>query len=236
MAAGISQGTELPNLRVFNADPTIAPGIPGIPNQLLIRTDNNTLYYYAGPLDTNWIPLGGAVPPPATIDITGLPGGPGPIAANTVDFSGVPGSVLVNPGPPGVALVGVDLNYREDDINGPGTDNTGVFSDFLTLSLPFVDPAVFPVAAYRVGWRCWGFSDIGQIEVQIADDGGLPIDGPFVSDALAGNPAFFGGFVSYQLGAIFPQLVRLQFRAPGAIGTASIQFGKLECELIRGGL
>jgi len=53
-----SQGTELPNIRLSNSDPTILPGVSGIPNQLLIRTDTNELYFYRGPLDTNWSKIG----------------------------------------------------------------------------------------------------------------------------------------------------------------------------------
>jgi len=53
------QGTELPTIHVCDTDPTVFPGIPGgTPNILLLRTDNNSLYYYAGPLDTDWKLLG----------------------------------------------------------------------------------------------------------------------------------------------------------------------------------
>jgi len=62
-----SQGTELPNIKLSSTDPTIAPGIPGIPNQLLIRTDTNQLYSYRGPLDTNWSPLGSPPSTPSTV-------------------------------------------------------------------------------------------------------------------------------------------------------------------------
>jgi len=59
------QGTEFQTLQVVDVDPTLSPGISGgTSNLLLLRTDTNQLYYYAGPLDTDWrIIIGGFVPP-----------------------------------------------------------------------------------------------------------------------------------------------------------------------------
>lgn len=54
MVQSFRQGTELQTIEICNSDPTIAPGLPGTPNLLLLRTDNNSLYYFKGPLDTDW--------------------------------------------------------------------------------------------------------------------------------------------------------------------------------------
>jgi len=100
--ANASQGTELPNIRVTDTDPTLAPGIPGIPNQLLIRTDTNELYSYRGPLDTNWSKIGSG-------------GGGGGSSGVFVWEAGMPWSTVyaaVNDGKPWIVLVQKDGAFR----------------------------------------------------------------------------------------------------------------------------
>lgn len=68
------QGTELQTIHVCNVDPTIAPGIPGgTPNLLLLRTDVKSIYYFEGPLDTDWKLVGSAASGPTFPDIIDTP-------------------------------------------------------------------------------------------------------------------------------------------------------------------
>jgi hypothetical protein len=53
------QGTELMSVIVVDYDPTTGDGVPGgTPYLFLIRTDIPSLYYYNGPLDTDWVQVG----------------------------------------------------------------------------------------------------------------------------------------------------------------------------------
>ena len=75
MAFNFRQGTDLQSIHVCDFDPTVGVGVPlGTPFMLLLRTDTEELYYYDGPLDTDWrLVSGGGVGPP------GPPGPVGPI-------------------------------------------------------------------------------------------------------------------------------------------------------------
>lgn len=54
------QGTELMTVQVVDFDPTTGSGVEGgTPYLFLIRTDTPSLYYYNGPLDTDWVLLTG---------------------------------------------------------------------------------------------------------------------------------------------------------------------------------
>jgi hypothetical protein len=115
---GIQSGTESPNIRTFSGDPTQAPGIPGIPNQLLIRTDNNTLYSYRGPLDTNWVLLGssgGGIPPSLGSEVL-------------EDFINAAGVNFVIDVAPGTGIITSSPNTRTVGLAqlSPGANNSGV--------------------------------------------------------------------------------------------------------------
>lgn len=64
---------------ILGSDPNALGGTPGTPLQFLIRTDIPTLYYYAGPLDTNWVPLTGTGTGPNPVLLTNNNGGALPI-------------------------------------------------------------------------------------------------------------------------------------------------------------
>jgi hypothetical protein len=70
MSSSYRQGTELPSVQIVDFDPTVGDGVSnGTPNLFLIRTDVPSLYYYKGPLDTDWILLGAAssIPNPSEL-------------------------------------------------------------------------------------------------------------------------------------------------------------------------
>lgn len=111
------QGTELPNIKNSNVDPTIAPGIPGTyPNQLLIRTDVPSLYRYVGPLDTNWEKLGSGAAIPSLPDLTDTPG---VLVTSAVPFK--VGSIVAVPG---------EVDRLSIDVDNGGSPGTVSIHDF----------------------------------------------------------------------------------------------------------
>lgn len=84
----IRQGTEFQTILSTTLDPTIGLGVRGgTPNLLLLRTTTNQLYYYKGPLDTDW----GLLTPAAT---SYPPASPSPAPVNSIlfdDFVGFAG-------------------------------------------------------------------------------------------------------------------------------------------------
>lgn len=105
------QGTELQTIHVCNVDPTIAPGIPGgTPNLLLLRTDVKSIYYFEGPLDTDWKLVGSAASGPSPVvtlteSLAGNGTVPSPLSSHVFMWSaGVPWATLYSqmilvPGP-----------------------------------------------------------------------------------------------------------------------------------------
>jgi hypothetical protein len=67
MTTNFRQGTELMSVQVVDFDPTIGLGVSGgTPFLFLIRTDTPGLYYFNGPLDTDWVLIGSGVAPVST--------------------------------------------------------------------------------------------------------------------------------------------------------------------------
>ncbi len=112
-----------------NVDPTAGAGLSAPLNQILIRTDNNTVYYKSGLADTAWTQVGGGgvVVTGVNVQEEGVP-----IAGNphqTLNFVG-PDVTAINAGG-SVANIVVTANnlLLTNDEAGPIVIGTPVYSD-----------------------------------------------------------------------------------------------------------
>lgn len=100
-----------------NVDPTVVPGMQAPLNQILIRTDQPSIYYKSGPLATDWTKVGigsggGGIGVNVQDEGVAIPGNP----HDTLNFTG--GGVLASDAGGGVATVAIP-GVAVSDEGGP---------------------------------------------------------------------------------------------------------------------